>query len=75
MVLYTGCPKSHATLHIVHIAQVWTLHGAFKKFPDWFYLKTIRSDAVFVLFSVRSSYSPVSKDMITSVKFKKYMKI
>ncbi len=51
------------------------VHGAFEKFPDWFHYKTIKSAAVFVLLSVRSSYSPLSIDMISSVGLNIYMKI
>ncbi len=51
------------------------LHGSFKKYPDWFYYKTTRSAAVFVLLPVRSSYSPLSVDIISSVELNIYMKI
>ncbi len=51
------------------------IHGSFKKYLDWFYYKTTRSAAVFILLPVRSSYSLLSIDIISSVELNIYMKI
>jgi hypothetical protein len=48
--------------------QTPLLRGPFEKFPDWFYYKTKRSAAVFLLLPMRSSYSSLSMDIISSVE-------
>ncbi len=62
-------------LFISSSLSFYDIHCAFEKFPDWLHYKTIKSAAAFVLLSVRSSYSPLSIDMISSVGLNIYMKI
>jgi hypothetical protein len=50
------------------ICWITVIHLSFKKYSDWFYYKTTRSAAVFVLLPVHSSYSPLSIDVISSVE-------
>ena len=50
------------------------IHGAFKKYPDWFYNKIIRSTDALVFSCMCGSYSPLSIDKISSAEWKVCMK-
>ena len=67
--------KKNITRKIKQFHILAEIRGAFKKYPDWFYLKIIRSTAVFVLVPVYSSYSPLSIDIMSSVELEILTKI
>jgi hypothetical protein len=66
--LQKGCPWFSDTLPPGYAPMTFVnLHESFKKYSDWFYYKTTRSAAVFVLLPVRTQVETTPQDPIGSI--------